>query len=99
MGFQLKSPTPGVFQSQFPTPMGDGGGDPMGPRGVWGWGKTLLNSLFITFQYILVHMVVWVEMIVAQMNSNVTLVKVTATKTLIVKVIWFVETKIALQIH
>ena len=39
MGFQLKSPTPGVFQSQFPTPMGDGGGDPMGPRGVWGWGE------------------------------------------------------------
>ena len=32
MGFQLKSPTPGVFQSQFPTPMGDGGG-------VWGWGE------------------------------------------------------------
>ena len=31
MGIQLKSPTPGVFQSQFPTPMGDGGGDPMGP--------------------------------------------------------------------
>ena len=27
------SPTPGVFQSQFPTPMGDGGGDPMGSGG------------------------------------------------------------------
>ena len=39
MGFQLKSPTPGVFQSQFPTPMGDGSGDPMGPRVVWGWGE------------------------------------------------------------
>ena len=36
MGFQLKSPTPGVFQSQFPTPMGDGDGDPMGPP--WGLG-------------------------------------------------------------
>ena len=36
MGFKLKSPTPGVFQSQFPTPMGDGGGDPMGPP--WGLG-------------------------------------------------------------
>ena len=36
MGFELKSPTPGVFQNQFPTPMGDGGGDPMGPP--WGMG-------------------------------------------------------------
>ena len=36
MGFESKSPTPGVFQSQFPTPMGDGGGDPMGPP--WGLG-------------------------------------------------------------
>ena len=25
MGFQLKSPSPGVFQSQFPTPMGPWG--------------------------------------------------------------------------
>ena len=38
MGFQLKSPTPGVFQSQFPTPMGVGPPSPMGGRG---WGKTL----------------------------------------------------------
>ena len=59
----------------------------------------VLDSIFITFQYILVHMVVLVEMIVAQMNSNVILVKGTVNKTLIVKEIWFVETIIALQIH
>ena len=54
MGFQLKSPTPGVFQNQFPTPMGDGGGDPMGPP--WGMGVVpkpyLAGIIFFYFQNI-----------------------------------------------
>ena len=44
-----KSPTPGGFQTQIPTPMWDGGGDPMGPVGYGGGAQTLLRvDLFHT---------------------------------------------------